>query len=127
MKQYYPCNLGGAYIEYGLYLTFSAKNIGFTHTDTVEVVMDFYLPKNSIVSDSWLWIGEDIIRGKILDKWTASQIYEDIVQRRKDPSILHKVNADRYQLRIFPMAGDESRKVKLTYLVPANWTSKTVS
>ncbi|MCP5063947.1 MAG: hypothetical protein GY936_15985, partial [Ignavibacteriae bacterium] len=117
----------GAYVQYGLYLTFSGRDLGFSHSDTVEVVMDFELPKNAIVSDSWLWIGDDIIRGKILDKWTASQIYEDIVQRRQDPSILYKQGANRYQLRIFPMAGDESRKVKLTYLVPANWTSKTVN
>lgn len=117
----------GVYLEYGLYLTFSARNLGFAHTDTVEVEMNFDLPNNSIVSDSWLWIEDEIIRGEIIDKWTASQIYESIVKRRRDPSILTKQYANRYQLKIFPMAGDESRKVKLTYLVPANWSSKKVS
>ncbi|MEE9432201.1 MAG: VIT domain-containing protein [Melioribacteraceae bacterium] len=117
----------GAYLEYGLYLTFSARNLGFTHTDTVEVEMNFSLPNNSIVSDSWLWFEGEIIKGEILDKWIASQIYESIVKRRRDPSILIKERANRYQLKIFPMAGDETRRVKLTYLVPANWTSKNVN
>ncbi len=117
----------GLYFEYGLYLTISAKGMGFNHQDTLEAVLDFHLPENSIVTDSWLWVEEDIIRAKVLDKWTASQIYEDIVGRRKDPSILLKTWSNGYNLRIYPMAGDESRKVKLTIQVPALWNSKSVS
>ena len=116
----------GIYFEYNLYLTFSAINLGLTHQDTVEVIYNFNLPKNSIVHDSWLWFNGEIIKGKILDRWTASQIYEQIVGRRQDPSILVKNNNDQYELRVFPLAGDETRKVKLTFLVPADWNSVNV-
>jgi hypothetical protein len=107
----------GVYMEIGLYLTFSAKNWNYSG-DSLEVEFKFDLPENSIVHDSWLWVGEDIIRGEIMDKWTASAIYEDIVKRRKDPSILYKRSANNYELRIFPILPSEKRKVKITYLVP---------
>jgi hypothetical protein len=117
----------GLYMEYGLYLTFSARGRGFTNSDTLEVQFWFDLPENSIVCDSWLWVEGDIIKGEIMDKWTASSIYEDIVNRQKDPSILFKRSATSYELRIYPMAGASQRKVKITYLVPMQWNSQFVS
>lgn len=117
----------GLYMEVGLYLTFSARGLGFTTDDALEVELYFDLPENAIVHDSWLWIGDDIIRGEIMDKWTAASIYEEIVNRRKDPSILYKHNSNQYELRIYPIAGDSTRKVKLSYLVPAQWNALNVS
>lgn len=116
----------GLYMEFGLYLTFSAKGLGFSNLDTLEVQFYFELPEGAIVHDSWLWIGSEIIRGKIMDKWTAESIYEEIVSRRRDPSILFKRGQRQYELRIFPMAGNESRKVKITYLVPTQWNAHHV-
>lgn len=117
----------GLYMECGLYLTISAKGLGFTNSDTMEIQYYFTLPEEAIVHDSWLWVNDEIIRGKLLDKWTASSIYEDIVKRRRDPSILFKRSKTQYEMRIFPMAGNESRKIKITFLLPANWTTKTVN
>ncbi len=116
----------GLYTEVGLYLTVSAKEAQFQKGTQLEAVLNFSLPANSIVNDSWLWIDTTIIRAKILDRWTASTIYENIVNRRKDPSILTKEGNDRYTLRIYPLIMGESRKVKINYLVPGNWSTQTV-
>ena len=118
----------GLFMEYGLYLTFSSKGTNWTNpTDTVEVTLMFDLPENAIIHDSWLWIGDDIIQAKIMDKWTASTIYENIVKRRRDPSIIMKQSATQYELRVFPMAGNQTRKVKITYLMPTTWNKSTVN
>jgi len=116
----------GIYMEYGIYLTFSARNLGFSNSDTLEVQFYFDLPENAIVHDSWLWIDDEIIRAEIMDQWTAAEIYEEIVNRRRDPSILFKRGQNNYELRIFPMAGDGERKVKITYLCPAQWNATSV-
>jgi len=116
----------GVYMEYGLYLTFSARNLGFSNSDTLEVQFYFDLPENSIVCDSWLWVGDEIIKGEIMDQWTASQIYEDVVNRRRDPSILFKRGQSNYELRIYPMPGNGQRKVKITYLCPTQWNTTAV-
>ncbi len=118
----------GLFMEYGLTLEFSSKGTKWTNVkDTLEVTLDFNLPENAMITDSWLWFGEDTIKALILDRWTASSIYESIVKRRRDPSVLYKQSATQYQLRVFPMAGNETRKVKITYLVPVNWNKTNIT
>jgi hypothetical protein len=69
----------GIYMEYGLYLTFSARDLNFTAADSVEVQFFFDLPPEAIVHDLWLWVDDQIVRALILDRWTASSIYENII------------------------------------------------
>ncbi len=118
----------GLFMEYGLTLEFSSKGTKWINVlDTLEVTLNFDLPENAMITDSWLWFGEDTIKAVILDRWTASSIYESIVNRRRDPSVLYKQTATQYELRVFPMAGNETRKVKITYLVPVYWNKTNVA
>jgi Ca-activated chloride channel family protein len=112
----------GLYLEYGLYLTFSGSTTSFDANTQLEAVMDFQLPKGAIVVDSWLWVGDDIVQGKLIDRWSASEIYEGIVNRRRDPSVLYKNSETQYQMRVYPMKKSETRKVKITYLMPVDWS-----
>lgn len=63
--------------------------------------------------------------------WMCGQhmifIYEDIVNRQRDPSILYKLSPTKYQLRIFPLMKQSLRKIKLTYLVPNSLAYQTVA
>lgn len=113
----------GTYFEMGFYLTFSSAGSGFSGDVQLETLMQFTLPEGSMILDSWLWVGDNIVQGRIIDKWTASSIYEGIVDRRRDPSILMKNGGDSYELRVYPMKPGEHRKVKITYLVPAAWSN----
>ncbi|HSO88000.1 MAG TPA: VIT domain-containing protein [Draconibacterium sp.] len=118
----------GLFMEFGLTLTFSSRGTIWTEVkDTLEVTLNFDLPENAMITDSWLWFGNDTIKAVILDRWTASSIYESIVNRRRDPSILFKQSANQYELRIFPMAASETRKVKITYLVPVSWNKTNIT
>jgi hypothetical protein len=118
----------GLYMECGLYLTFSARSWdNFFYHDSLEAVLKFSLPEGAIIHDSWLWINDDIARGKILDRWTASQVYEGIVKRKQDPSILTKESATNYTLRVYPLLKGKTRRVKITYLQPVNWSKREVS
>ncbi len=118
----------GAYFEYGLYLTFSSKGGSLTKsTDTLEIQFFFDLSPNAVMIDSWLWVEDTIVKAMLMDRGQAQQIYEGIVNRRKDPSILYKNSQTRYEYRIFPLAGSSSRKVKISWLQPATWSAKTVS
>lgn len=111
----------GIYMEYGLYLTISPFQNPFDPLEQLEIVLDFALPQEAHIIDSWLWVEEDIIQADLIDRWTASQIYEDIVDRRQDPSILFKNGNGSYRLRIYPLFSDSNRKVKITYLMPTRW------
>ena len=108
----------GLFLEYGLYLTFSARGTNFDPEVQLEIWYDFTLPEGAIVTDSWLWVYDEISRAILLDKWTASSIYEEIVDRRRDPSILTQLSETGYRLQVYPMKPGETRKVKITFLVP---------
>ncbi|NNE47824.1 MAG: T9SS type A sorting domain-containing protein [Rhodothermales bacterium] len=117
----------GIYMEIGLYLTFSSRGSGLSQSKQLEVELMFDLPEGSMVTDSWLWVGDEIMRAYILDQWTAAGIYEGIVNRRRDPSILFKRGPTRYELRVYPMLGSETRQVKITYLVPAAYAGSAAT
>lgn len=117
----------GIYVENHLYLVISSANSGYTSSrDQLEIRTNFTLPLDAIVTDSWLWVGDDIIQAKIMDRWTATSIYESIVQRRRDPSILTKVGPRNYELNIYPLMGNQTRKIKLTYLTTTQWSAESV-
>jgi len=81
----------GLYMKIDWEITFSARGLNiFSESDTVEVEYRFNLPQGALVIDSWLWFGDTILEGLIMDRWSASQIYENIVNRRRDPSVLYK-------------------------------------
>lgn len=117
----------GIYTEVGMYLTFSAQSLNYSNTDSVEIVFDFDLPHGSIIHDSWLWVGNVIVKADIIDRWTAIETYEDIVDRRRDPSLLYRKPEGGYQLRVYPLPGQETRKVKITWLAPTRWSAETVT
>ncbi|MBL7992372.1 MAG: T9SS type A sorting domain-containing protein [Candidatus Kapabacteria bacterium] len=118
----------GLYMEYGLFLTISPRGTAMASSgnQNLEIVMNFGLPPNAIVTDSWLWVGDSIMQAQIKDYWTASSIYETIVGMRRDPSIFTKTN-DRYELRVYPISATGVRKIKIAYLVPLDWSSDRVS
>ncbi|MBI5325214.1 MAG: T9SS type A sorting domain-containing protein [Ignavibacteriae bacterium] len=117
----------GAYCEYSYYIYFSANGSGYeNYYDTLEIQYQFSLPENSFVTDSWLWVEDTLVQAKLIDRAVAEQIYEGIVKRRRDPSILYKNSQTNYELRAFPLAGNSSRKVKITWLEPTFWSNSSI-
>ena len=115
----------GIYTQNDLYLSFSARDLGFQLTDSLEIQLTFTLPDNAVVIDSWLLIDSTMVQSKIMDRWTASTIYESIVKRRRDPSVLYKDYSNYYQLRVYPLPGTKRRTVKISYLTKNHWTGKS--
>jgi hypothetical protein len=114
----------GLYAEVSLNMIYSSQGTSYTAaTDTFEIQHYFTLPANALVTDSWLWVENQIVYAKMIDRWTASTIYEGIVKRRQDPSILFKNQATGYEYRIFPMAGNKKRRVQLHFMMPIEWQS----
>ena len=84
----------GVYTEVGVYLTFSARGTQFFASEQLEVHFSFSLPEGAAVTDSWLWVGQDIIRAILIERGKATDIYDGIVNTRRDPSLLVKMEKD---------------------------------
>ena len=122
----------GVYMQTELFLTFNSgefPDFAVDPSDQLEIVYEFELPEEAIVTESWLWINEQIVPAKISDLRKAITVYEGQIERKNDPSVLFKKSATEYVLKIYPLMADgqDSRRIKLTYLTPVCWTSSNVS
>lgn len=75
-----------------------------------EYATSFELPAGCWVSDYYLWIGNEKVKGILAEKKTATWVYHQIVSERRDPGILYYLTGNRVALRVFPFAGKEVRK-----------------
>jgi hypothetical protein len=110
----------GLYAECTMIIVFSSGGVSTDVYDSLEIDMNFNLPSESEIRHLDLWINGEPVKGVMYDKWTASLIYESIVERRIDPAILTKVGANEYNIKIFPLLNNLPRKIKIQYLTPIN-------
>lgn len=110
----------GAYSLISYMVNISTDKTRFSRiTDTVEIESYFQLPETAIVNDSWLWVEDTLVYADLIDRWTASSIYEDIVMRfRRDPSLFFKNSPVDYEYRLYPLAGTKYRKFLISMMVP---------
>jgi hypothetical protein len=111
----------GAYTEQSIYLNYS-DNGGFQGSNNVEIIHRFELPEGAVVNDLWLWVGNDIMKGLILDTWRARSIYDSIVAMKRDPAFLTK-RGNQYELKIYPLTSGQTRKIKMNIIIPTRWDS----
>lgn len=116
----------GIYTEVEVYATISSIP-GEVWWSTSEIIWQFDLPAKTIVHDSWLWVEDEIIKADIIDYWTAFNTYEDIVDRNQDPSFFYILPDNRYEIRIYPLFEGESRRIKMSFLVPSTWSRTQVT
>src|SRR5688572_18940045 len=62
-----------------------------------------------------LWMGDQELRGEMLDADKARGIYDAIVRRRKDPALLTLAGHGLVRAQVFPIQPGETRKVALRY------------
>lgn len=90
----------------------------------LEFVWDFEMDYNVVFNDSWLYIDDYISYGEIYEANEGTAIFEAIVDRRQDPSILSKTYNGQYNFRVYPLFPDSTRRVKLSYLIPMDFSER---
>lgn len=73
------------------------------------------LPGEAAFSGFSLWQGEEELRGEMMDRDRAREIYEEIVRRRADPALIELAGRGLLRARVFPIEPGEERKVELRY------------
>jgi Ca-activated chloride channel family protein len=84
------------------------------HRD-LEGTYIFPIPEDASISKFSMYVGNEEIRGKILDKEEAKKIYEDIVRQRKDPALLEYYSDGMFQARVYPIPANGETRIKLGY------------
>jgi len=94
-------------------------------SSTLEIFGDFTLSKGTALRSMLLWNGTRILKAKLLDRKSADSAYQAVVDREapRDPAIIEYLGNDQYRFRIYPVAINASRKIRILYAVPFHCAS----
>ncbi|PRQ04334.1 Vault protein inter-alpha-trypsin [Enhygromyxa salina] len=84
---------------------------------TLEGIYQFPLPSDASISDLQLLVGDEWMRGEMLEKRRARQIFRQIVDATvpRDPALLQWEQGSVFKLNIFPIPGKGERRIKIAY------------
>ncbi|MBI1723429.1 MAG: VWA domain-containing protein [Gemmatimonadetes bacterium] len=73
------------------------------------------MPGEAVFQNFSLWMGENEVRGEMMNAEQARGIYEEIVRRLRDPALLTLEGHGLIRARVFPIQPGETRRVVLRY------------
>ncbi len=86
------------------------------HTGGVlEGVFHFPLPPGASVSGFAMWIGDKMIEADVVEKQRAREIYETILQEKRDPGLLEWTGGNVFKARVYPIFAHSEKRVRITY------------
>lgn len=111
-----------------LHIRTSVKIVGqmaVTHVDeeffndnnlTLEGFYAFQLPPGAKVNRLWLWENGKRLIMVVKKKEEAYRLYDSVViGTRRDPALLEELGANRFQLKVFPIPPNSSRRIEIQY------------
>ena len=94
----------------------SVDQVFINHFDRdIEGTYIFPVPEGASVSDFAMYVGNQRIKGEILDGREARRIYEDIVRRMRDPGLLEYIGRNLFRARVYPIPARGEKRVQISY------------
>lgn len=81
----------------------------------VEALYTFPVPRGASVANFSMWINGQEMVGEVVEKQRAREIYESYKRVKRDPGLLEQVDYKRFEMRIFPIAGQAEQRVRIVY------------
>ncbi len=99
-------------------------SVDWGDANTLEILGDFSLSPGTAIRSLLLWNGNTILKGKLKSRAAADSAYEDVVDRDKiqvrprDPALIEGLGNNNYRLKIYPVAINGTRKIRILYTIP---------
>ncbi len=115
----------GVYTAVDLYLTFSVQE-GLPESRQYQLSWDFPLPYELQVTGVWIEIGDEDVKADVVGK--REVIWAPTVKdsAKLKHLILNEFIDERFSLNLYPISPTQPRKVRISYLIPANWQANSV-
>ncbi len=86
----------------------------------------FTMPDNAMISNFAIWENGDRIKGVIMEKKKARNLYEKIKARLIDPVLFEQENnfsVNKFKVNIYPIPGNGYKRIEIEYteLLPLNF------
>ncbi len=92
----------------------------------IEGTYLFPIPEGAAIKDFKMWMNNEPIPGKVLDKDEARRIYEAIVRQRKDPGLLEYVDRGLFRASVFPIPANGEQRIEIEYTEMLTKNNNTV-
>lgn len=76
----------------------------------------FTVPPGGSIVEFQMWINDRIMKGEMLDRTKAEEVYRSIVDRKKDPGIVDHVRDNVWRVRVFPILAGGQMKFLTRYV-----------
>ena len=60
----------------------------------------------------------NLVEGELIERGRARQVYQTIVNSRRDPAILEQIGDNLFKMRVFPIPARGVKRILLDYTVP---------
>ena len=77
----------------------------------------FSVPAGAAIVEFQMWINGRVMKGEMIDRKRAEEIYRSIVDRKRDPGIVDHVRDNVWRVRVFPIPANGGQMKFLTRYV----------
>lgn len=81
----------------------------------IEGTYAFPLPHGAALSRLAMYVDGTRMEGAVVERSRGRDIYEGIVERRRDPALLEWMGDDAFQMRVFPLPGRTEKRIFMSY------------
>jgi hypothetical protein len=81
----------------------------------MEGTFYFPLPPDASLSRLAMYVEGTLMEGGMAEREHARNVYETIVNQRKDPALLEWVDGSTFKMRVFPLEGRQEKRIILSY------------
>ncbi|MBX9788258.1 MAG: hypothetical protein K2Y37_05040 [Pirellulales bacterium] len=86
---------------------------------TREGTFLFNLPRGASVSRFAMYVdASTLVEGELIDRRRAADVYDRIVRGQRDPAILEQLGDNLFRMRVFPILGQDVKRVLLDFTLP---------
>ena len=79
----------------------------------------FNLPQGASVSRFAMYVTPStLVEGELIERERAADIYQSIVDKRRDPAILEQIGDNLFRMRVFPIFAKKTKRILLDYTIP---------
>jgi tetratricopeptide (TPR) repeat protein len=84
----------------------------------LEGIYSFPMPKGAAISRLAMYVDGTLMESAIVDRSRGRDIYEGIVEQRRDPALLEWMTGNTFRMRIFPIPARTEKRIFMSYTQP---------
>jgi len=91
----------------------------------LEAYYYYPVPDGATVSNLALWVNGERREARVMERQRAREIYQGIVNEKRDPALVERLSDELFRIRIFPVPARGRQRVELRFVQPVEQLAPT--